>query len=104
MASDPVLAVLRNRLPEACFSTEVAASLGADVEQVEEILRELQGGGAVYLEEFSPPDPHFPRLLVASSVDPVLPTPEAQEAARRRVQQAYQRWLREVLATHRCIG
>ena len=71
MASDPVLAFLRDRLPEACFSTEVAAGLRADVEQVEEILRDLQGGGTVYLEEtqltMQEFEESFPQLAAAGT-------------------------------------
>jgi hypothetical protein len=102
-----ILEFLRSRAGHACFSTEVAAGAGdrrLRLEEVEAHLRELHAEGRVWLEEFVPPDPHLPpRILIASGIDPSLPVTPAREAARARVQGAFEAWLREFMLTHRCV-
>ena len=102
-----ILEVLRGRGAEACFLSEVVASLGDPrlrSEEVEACLRQLHQEGQVWLEEFAAPDPHLPpRILVASAIDPSVPAWEARDAARARVQQAFDAWFREFLMSHRSV-
>lgn len=102
-----MLALLETRPSDAWLSTELATELGGGLgllPRVEAILRSLEVTGRVRLEAVAPPDPHFSPFVVASIVRDDLPRPEAEDAARQRAQQGAERWLREVLASHRCIG
>jgi hypothetical protein len=102
-----ILEFLRSRSAEACFLSEVVASLGAPglgSEEVEACLCQLHAEGQVWLEEFAAPDPHLPpRILVATVIDPSLSAGEARDAARSRVQRAFEVWFREFLMAHRCV-
>lgn len=102
-----VLALLEARPADAWLSPELAAQLGgglAAVPRVEAALRSLEADGRVRLEAVAPADRHFAPFVVAAIIRPDLPRREAEEAARRRVEHGAARWLREVLASHRCIG
>lgn len=102
-----VLELLRSRGAEAVFLGEVIAGLGDPglrSEEVEACLRQLHQEGQVWLEEFAAPDPHLPpRILVASAIDPSLSAGAARDAARSRVQRAFDAWFREFLMSHRCV-
>jgi hypothetical protein len=103
---DAVLRLLEGQPTEAWFSTELAVKLGPgwSIARVEEALRDLHSARRVYLEDFVPPDRHFEALVVVSLIDRALPAGEAEAHARGRVQKTLERWLREVLASHRCTG
>jgi len=102
-----VLEFLLSRDDEACFLSELVAGLrepGLRSGEAEACLRQLHAEGRVWLEEFVAPDPHLPpRILVVSVIDPGSPAGAARDAARSRVQRAFQAWFREFLMTHRCV-
>ncbi len=102
---DAVLGVLRTGPRRARFVPEVAGTLRranvspADVDQA---LDELAGQGEVLIRENYCADPHLAGidLRIAALVDGAQPDPE--RAALTEIEAAWQRWLGEYLANHRC--
>jgi DNA-directed RNA polymerase specialized sigma subunit len=105
-AKKAVIDALRQRAKTARFITEVAASLrrfNIDKEEMEQALSELQDEGVVIVRDNFCADPHLANvdLRVASLVDGSEGA-DAQVAALREIDLAWNKWLAEYLANHRC--
>lgn len=105
-AKKALVDVLRQRAKKARFMTEVVASLrrfkiGKD--EMEQALSELQAEGAVIVRDNFCADPHLAGvdLRVAALVDEAEGA-NAQLAALREIDLAWNKWLGEYLANHRC--
>ena len=105
-ARKAVIDVLRHRVKKARFITELAATLArADIgkEQMERVLAELEAEGAVMIRDNFCADPHLAGVdlrvvALVESVDGADP----QLSAIRVIDEAWNRWLGEYLANHRC--
>lgn len=105
-AKKAVIDALRQRAKTARFITEVAASLrrfNIDKEEIEQALSELQDEGVVIVRDNFCADPHLANvdLRVAALVDESEGV-DAQVAALREIDLAWNKWLAEYLANHRC--
>ena len=105
-AKDAVVGVLRERAKKALFVTELAASLrrkkvGKD--EMEQALSELQTGGVIVVRDNFCADPHLADvdLRVIARVDEAAGA-DAYATALREVDLAWNKWLGEYLANHRC--
>ncbi len=101
-----ILELLGNRSGRARFVTEVAAALrqydmGKD--EMDRALIDLQKDGVVIVRDNFCADPHLANvdLRVAAFVD-VATGANAQAAALREIDLAWNKWLGEFLANHRC--
>ena len=101
-----VVEALRHRTRKARFMTEVTASLrrfnfGKD--ELERALSELQAEGVLVVRDNFCADPHLANvdLRVAALVDESEGA-DAQVAALREIDLAWNKWLGEYLANHRC--
>ena len=98
--------VLRHRSKKARFITEVAASLrrfNVGKDEMEQALSDLQAEGAVIVRDNFCADPHLADvdLRVAALVDETVGA-DAQVAALHEIDLAWNKWLGEYLANHRC--
>jgi hypothetical protein len=105
-AKKAVVDVLRNRSKKARFMTEVAASLrrfNIGNDEMEQALSELQAEGVVIVRDNFCADPHLANvdLRVAALVDEAVGA-DAQMAALHEIDLAWNKWLGEYLANHRC--
>jgi hypothetical protein len=105
-AKKTVIDVLRQRAKKARFMTEVAASLrrfNIGKDEMEQALSELQDDGVVIIRDNFCADPHLANvdLRVAALVDEAEGV-DAQLAALREIDSAWNKWLGEYLSTHRC--
>ena len=105
-AKKAVVDALRQRSKKARFVTEVTASLrrfnfGKD--ELERALSDLQAEGVVIVRDNFCADPHLVNvdLRVAALVDKSEGA-DAQAAALREIDLAWNQWLGEYLANHRC--
>jgi hypothetical protein len=105
-AKKAVVDALRQRSTKARFITEVAASLrrfdiGKD--KMEQALSELQAEGVVIVRDNFCADPHLANvdLRVAALADESEGA-NAQAAALKEIDLAWNKWLGEYLANHRC--
>jgi hypothetical protein len=101
-----VIAALRNRAKKACFMTELAVALARapiGKDQMEQALCELQAEGVVMLRDNFCADPHLAGvdLRVVALVESVDGA-DAQLRAIREIDDAWNKWLGEYLANHRC--
>jgi hypothetical protein len=101
-----VVDVLRERAKKARFMTEVAARLrrfSIGKEDMEQALSELQAEGVVIVRDNFCADPHLANvdLRIAVLVDKAAGG-DAQLAALHEVDLAWNKWLGEYLANHRC--
>jgi hypothetical protein len=105
-AKKAVVDVLRNRSKKARFTTELAAALQrarVGKEEMEQALAELQAEGVVMIRDNFCADPHLTGVdlrvvaLVESSEGE-----DAQLSAIREIDNAWDKWLAEYLANHRC--
>ena len=106
IAKSAVVDVLRQRSKKARFTTEVAASLrriNVDEDEMEQALSALQAEGVVIVRDNFCADPHLANvdLRVAALVDESEGA-NAQVAALREIDLAWNKWLGEYLANHRC--
>lgn len=106
LAKKAVIDVLRNRSKKARFMTEVAATLrrfNFGKEEMEQALSELQAESVVIVRDNFCADPHLANvdLRVAALVDEAAGA-EAQVAALHEIELAWNKWLGEYLANHRC--
>ena len=105
-AKHAVVAVLNGRGKKALFATELLAglrryNLGKDA--MDQTLGELEAEGAVVMRDHFCADPHLAEvdLRVVTLVEPALGD-QAHAAALREIDLAWNKWLGEYLANHRC--
>ena len=105
-AKKAVIDALRNRAKKARFTTELAATLertSVGKEEMEQALADLQSEGIVMIRDNFCADPHLAGVdlrvvaLVESHGDD-----DAQLSAIREIDDAWNKWLGEYLANHRC--
>jgi hypothetical protein len=101
-----VVDVLRSRARKARFITELAAALGRSrigKEQMEQVLAELQTEGVVMIRDNFCADPHLAGidLRIVALVHTREGT-DAHMSAIREIDSAWDKWLAEYLANHRC--
>ena len=102
-----VVDVLRSRSKKARFITEVCASLqrsNLHVEQIESALAELEADGVVMIRDHFCADPHLAGvdLRIVAWVDSIEGAADAQMSAIREIDSAWDKWLADYLANHRC--
>lgn len=105
-AKKAIIDALRSRSKKARFVTELAATLRRSRigrEQMEHALSKLQGEGVVMVRDNFCADPHLAGVdlrvvALVESVDGADP----QISAIREIDDAWNKWLGEYLANHRC--
>lgn len=97
---------LRSRSKKARFVTEVYAAMGRlsiDTKQTDRALAELEREGLVMMRDHFCADPHlvgvdFRIVALVQSIEGM----DAQLSAIRTIDAAWDKWLSEYLANHRC--
>ncbi len=105
-AKKAVIDALRNRAKKARFTTELAATLertSVGKEEMEQALADLQTEGIVMIRDNFCADPHLAGVdlrvvALVESIDGADP----QLSAIRVIDDAWNKWLGEYLANHRC--
>ena len=97
---------LRSRSKKARFVTELYAAMrrsGIDAEATDRALAELESEGAVIVRDHFCADPHLAGvdLRIVALVESIDGT-DAQLSAIRVIDAAWDKWLSEYLANHRC--
>ena len=105
-AGKAVLELLRSRSKKACFVTELCASvrrLNISSEDFERTLAELEAEGAVMIRDHHCADPHLAGvdLRIVALVEGVEDA-DPQLSAIREIDRAWNGWLANYLANHRC--
>lgn len=105
-AKGAVINLLRQRSKKARFMTEVVASLrrfNLGKEEMEQALSELQAEGVVIVRDNFCADPHLANvdLRVVAVVDETAGA-DAHALALHEIDLAWNKWLGEYLANHRC--
>lgn len=105
-ARDAVLSVLRQQAKKARFITEIAAVLrrfNLRTAEMEQALSELQSEGAIVVRDNFCADPHLVNvdLRVVAQLDEAAGV-DAHAMALREIDLAWNKWLGEYLANHRC--
>ena len=105
-AKKAIVEALGQRAKKARFMTEVAASLrrfNIGDDEMEQALSELQSDGVVVVRDNFCADPHLANvdLRVAALVDEAV-GPDAHALALYEIDLAWNKWLGEYLANHRC--
>lgn len=103
---DAVTTLLRSRNAKARFLTELYASLeksSIDRTAADRALWQLESSGTVMVRDHFCADPHLAGvdLRVATIVETER-TEDPQLSAIRRIDEAWNKWLSEYLANHRC--
>jgi hypothetical protein len=106
LAKQAVIEALRSRSKKARFMTEVLASLrrfNVGKDEMEHALSELQDEGVVIVRDNFCADPHLANvdLRVAALVDEATGA-DAQAMALHEIDLAWNKWLSDYLANHRC--
>lgn len=104
-AADLLLAELRRSGGRALSATELFARVrgrGVDAAAAAGGLAELEAAGRVAVLDHPPPDVHLRGIDLRGVCAVAGPSPEDHDRARRAVEEHWQRFLREFLATHRC--
>jgi hypothetical protein len=105
-AKKAVIDIVRSRGKKARFMTELAVVLGRahiGKDQMEQALAELQAEGVVMIRDNFCADPHLAGVdlrvvALIESIDGADP----QLSAIREIDSAWNKWLGEYLANHRC--
>ena len=105
-ARKAVIDALRSRAKKARFVTELAVTLArlhVSKEQMERALSELKAEGVVMIRDNFCADPHLAGVdlrvvALVESIDGADP----QLSAIREIDSAWNKWLGEYLANHRC--
>jgi hypothetical protein len=97
---------LRSRSKKARFVTEVYAAMGRlsiDTKQTDRALAELEREGSVMMRDNFCADPHLAGvdLRIVAWVESIDGA-DAQLSAIRAIDSAWNKWLSEYLANHRC--
>ena len=105
-AKKAVIDALRNRAKKARFTTELAATLertSVGKEEMEQALADLQTEGIVMIRDNFCADPHLAGfdLRVVALIESIDGT-DPQLSAIRVIDDAWNKWLGEYLANHRC--
>ena len=105
-AKNAVVAILKGRGKKARFATELLAGLrrsNIGKAEMDQALGELEAEGAVVLRNHFCADPHLAEvdLRVVALLQPELGD-QAHLAALRKIDMAWNKWLGEYLANHRC--
>ena len=105
-AKKAIIDVLRHRSKKARFMTEVAASLrrfNVGEDEMEQALIVLQADGMVLVRDNFCADPHLAGvdLRVVALVESTAGA-DAQMAALHEIDLAWNKWLGDYLANHRC--
>jgi hypothetical protein len=105
-ARKAVIDVLRSRGKKARFTTELAVALQrarVGKEEMEQALADLQAEGIVMIRDTFCADPHLAGvdLRVVALVESI-DSADAQLSAIREIDGAWDKWLGEYLANHRC--
>ena len=105
-ARKAVIDVLRSRGKKARFTTELAVALQrarVGKEEMEQALADLQAEGIVMIRDNFCADPHLAGvdLRVVALVESI-DSADAQLSAIREIDGAWDKWLGEYLANHRC--
>ena len=106
-AKKAITDLLRSRSKKARFVTELTVALRRshiDKEQMERALTELQAEGVVMIRDHFCADPHLAGvdLRVVALVDENAGGVDAQSSAIHEIDSAWDKWLAEYLANHRC--
>jgi hypothetical protein len=101
-----VIDALRSRAKKARFTTELAVVLErarVGKEEMEQALAELQTEGVVMIRDNFCADPHLAGvdLRVVALVE-TIDGEDSQLSAIREIDSAWDKWLGEYLANHRC--
>jgi hypothetical protein len=101
-----VIELLRNRAKKARFTTELAVALqraGVGKEEMEQALAELEAEGVVMIRDHFCADPHLDGvdLRIVALVENVEGA-DAHMSAIHEIDSAWDKWLAEYLANHRC--
>ena len=105
-ARNAIVELLRSRAKKARFMTEVFAALQRakiSVEEIERVIAELEAEGIVMIRDHFCADPHLAGVdlrivALAESADGGDP----QMSAIREIDNAWDKWLADYLANHRC--
>jgi len=105
-ARKAVIELLRNRAKKARFTTELAATLGRmniEKDRMEEALTELEAEGVVMIRDHFCADPHLDGvdLRIVALVENGEGA-DAHMSAIHEIDSAWDKWLAEYLANHRC--
>jgi hypothetical protein len=105
-AKTAIVKVLRQRSKKALFMSEIAASLrrfSVGKHEMEQALAALQAESVIIVRDNFCADPHLENvdLRVAALVDHADGA-EGHAAALRAIDMAWNKWLGEYLANHRC--
>src|SRR5262245_55981485 len=105
-ARQAIIDALRDRAKKALFVTELAASLRRKKigqEEMEQALSELQTESVIVVRDNFCADPHLANvdLRVVAPMDESAGI-DAHAAALREIDLAWNKWLGEYLANHRC--
>jgi hypothetical protein len=105
-ARDTIVELLRSRNAKARFMTELYASVEKSkisAAETDEALAKLESEGAVMLRDHFCADPHLAgvdlRVVTLVEADE---GEDPQLGAIRRIDEAWNKWLNEYLANHRC--
>jgi hypothetical protein len=101
-----IIDLLRGRSKKARFVTEICASLqrlDLQAQQVERMLAQLEAEGAVLIRDHFCADPHLAGvdLRIVGLVDKIEGE-DAQMHAIGEIDRAWDKWLADYLANHRC--
>ena len=105
-AKKAVIDALRNRAKKARFTTELAATLGRmniEKDRMEEALTGLESEGVVMIRDHFCADPHLDGvdLRIVALVENGEGA-DAHMSAIHEIDSAWDRWLADYLANHRC--
>jgi len=105
-AASAIFGVLRSRANKALFVTELAAALRrtkVGTDEMENALAHLAAEGTVVLRDNFCADPHLANvdLRLVAQVDEASGA-DAHATALREIDLAWNKWLSEYLANHRC--
>jgi len=99
----PLLETLRARSGRARFVHEVRAALSGANADIENTLAALEAEGTVVVRDHPCADPHLVGvdLRIVTLVEPGVAR-DARLRAMEAIEQTWERWLGEYLASHRC--
>lgn len=104
-AAESILAELQRAGGRALPATALLArvrSTGVDAAAAARDLAELEAAGRVVVLDHPPPDVHLRGMDLRGVCAVDGSSPEAHARARRAVEEHWQRFLREFIASHRC--